>query len=54
MTFIVKRDGAVLMHTENPKCIPNEETILAMMKSGYKITLNGKTYKKGMLANEQV
>lgn len=39
MIFQVLKDGKVMFWTKHKECIPDEETIKAMKKAGYKIKI---------------
>lgn len=45
MLFQVFRDNKCLMSTEYEECIPSIEQIKSMKAAGYKVLLDGKTYK---------
>lgn len=45
MLFEVYKDGKRLMHTDDEKCIPTIDIVKSIKAAGYKILLNGKTYK---------
>ena len=45
MLFEVYMDKKRLMYTEYEECIPSIEIIKSMKAAGYKVLLDGKTYK---------
>lgn len=45
MLFEVYKDNKRVMYTEDESCIPSAEKIKDMKAAGYKILLDGKTYK---------
>ena len=46
MKFEVKKDGKVVMQTIEENCIPDKDTRDSMRRAGYKLYLDGKTYKE--------
>lgn len=42
----VKKDGKTYFQTDYKECIPPNEILKQMKKSGYKVYLNGKIWKE--------
>lgn len=53
MLFQVFRDNKCLMSTEYEECIPSIDQIKSMKAAGYKVLLDGKTYKTTKDAKEK-
>lgn len=48
MMFQVLKEGKVLFWTQHESCVPSEEEIKEMKKSGYKVKMKGDSkYEKG-------
>lgn len=45
--FEVRRDGRVMAWTEHRECIPNRERRDELRRAGYRLLLDGKTWKEG-------
>lgn len=45
--FEVRRDGRVMAWTEHKECIPPRERRDELRKAGYRLLLDGKTWKEG-------
>lgn len=53
MLFQVFRDNKCLMSTEYEECIPSIDQIKSMKAAGYKVLLDGKTYKTTKTTKEK-
>lgn len=46
---VINDKGRVVMQTQYASCIPHKKQIIAMLKAGYKIRVDGKTMTKKKL-----
>ena len=53
MLFEVIRDGAVMMHTNDEKCIPTPELLREMADAKYGFRKNGKSFKPPAKRNKK-